>query len=203
MPPGPRSYTALPRRPSNGVAIAGFVVSLVGALLALVPFIGVFAWLLCSVGLGLSIAGLVRGVRRRAGRTFAVAGVVLGLVGLGICTFQASVWISAFQHAPAPPPPPPPAALDRGAGPLTLEVTGADAYAWVRYTTSSGATAEVDTALPFRTTIAVPPTGPVALSATASPDEDQPPGPVNCTITQAGHLVVSHELEGRVSCSAQ
>jgi hypothetical protein len=181
------------------------VVALLGALLALVPIIGTFAWLLCPVGLGLSIAGLVRGVRRRTGRVVAVVGVVLSVVGIVICTLQAAVWISAFRQAPPPSPPPawPPGTFDRGAGPLTLEVTGADAYAMVRYTTSSGAVTEVDTALPFHATVVAPPTGLVVVSATATPDEDQPAGSIYCTMTQAGHVLVSNGAEGRIVCSAR
>jgi hypothetical protein len=98
---------------------------------------------------------------------------------------------------------PPPAALDRTAGPVTLEVTGATDFGDVTRTTASGAVDESDERLPFRVTIPVPATGPVTLSASAVPDEDQPAGPVYCTITQAGRLVVSHGLDGRVSCSAR
>lgn len=202
VPPGVRVPPPLPPRGPDGIAIAGFAVALVGALLSLVPIIGTFAWLLCPVGLGLSIAGLVRGVRRRTGRVLAALGMVLALVGLGICTLQAQTWLSAVPQA-APPPAWPPGALDRAAGPVTLEVAGADAYALVRYTTSNGAVTEVDTALPFHATVVAPPTGLVVLSATATPDEDQPAGPIYCTMTQAGHVLVSNGAEGRIVCSAQ
>ena len=97
----------------------------------------------------------------------------------------------------------PPAALDRTAAPVMLEVTGATEVGDITRTTASGAVTESDERLPFRLTIPVPATGPVTLSASAIPDEDQPPGPVYCTIIQADRLLVSHGLDTRVSCSAR
>lgn len=63
----PIAYTSQPPRRSNGLGIAGFIVSLVGIFTA-----GV----LCPIGLLLSFIALFR-----APRGFAVAGFIIGLIG--------------------------------------------------------------------------------------------------------------------------
>ena len=62
------TYEPLPAEQSNGLAIAGFVCSLLGL------FTG---FLLSPIGLILSLVAL----GRPGGRGFAVAGVVIGLLG--------------------------------------------------------------------------------------------------------------------------
>ena len=62
---------------SNGAAIGGFVCSLLGLL---IPFIG---FVLLIVGLALSYKGMRRARQGAPSRGLAVAGVVLGWVGLG------------------------------------------------------------------------------------------------------------------------
>ncbi|WP_433781915.1 DUF4190 domain-containing protein [Actinomycetospora sp. CA-101289] len=96
--PGPGPYGPPPPYPppSNGLATAGFVVALVGAVLALVPFLGIVAWVISPVGLVLSIVGMTAAGRRQGtGRGLAVAGIVLGVVGLLICF----LWVSAMAAA--------------------------------------------------------------------------------------------------------
>jgi hypothetical protein len=91
-PPYPPPYQQpyhLPHRPpppSNGIATGGFVVALVGAALSLVPFLGIVSWVISPVGLVLSIVGLTAASRKGgAGRGLAIAGVVLGGLGLLMC----------------------------------------------------------------------------------------------------------------------
>ncbi|MCD2187786.1 hypothetical protein [Actinomycetospora soli] len=84
-----------PPEPRNGVATAGFVVALIGAVLALIPIIGIVSWVLSPVGLVLSIAGLVAATRHGVGRGLAIAGAVLGAVGLLICL----IWVAAIGSA--------------------------------------------------------------------------------------------------------
>lgn len=71
-------YAQVPQRPpSNGLAVAGFVVGLVSVFMPLV-----IGFVMAGVGLGLSIGGLVRAGRIAAGSGLAVAGLVLSIVGL-------------------------------------------------------------------------------------------------------------------------
>ncbi|HWN29619.1 MAG TPA: DUF4190 domain-containing protein [Actinomycetospora sp.] len=94
--PGPYGPQPPYAPPSNGMATAGFVVALVGAVLALIPFLGIVAWLISPVGLVLSVVGTNMAARRQgSGRGLAVAGIVLGVVGLLICF----LWASAFAAA--------------------------------------------------------------------------------------------------------
>lgn len=72
-PPGP------PPRRTNGLAVAGFVVALVGVLLVLLPFFGAFVAL---VGLALAVPGLGRARQVGTGRGLAISGIVLGAIGL-------------------------------------------------------------------------------------------------------------------------
>jgi hypothetical protein len=78
-------------RPSHGLATAGFVIALIGAVLALVPAVGVVSWVLAPLGLVLSIVGLQRS-GRMGGRGLAISGTILGALGLLICL----IWMAAF-----------------------------------------------------------------------------------------------------------
>ncbi|MFI9007175.1 DUF4190 domain-containing protein [Actinosynnema sp. NPDC053489] len=83
-----------PRR--NVPGTVGFALGLLGLALGFVPVLGVVAWPLVAVGLGLSLLGLVRATRGPArGRGLAVAGVVLSAVGLG----AAAAWAVLFGRA--------------------------------------------------------------------------------------------------------
>ncbi|MEJ2886141.1 hypothetical protein [Actinomycetospora aeridis] len=86
-----------PLQRSNSMATTGFVVALVGAVLSIIPLLGMVAWIVAPAGLVLSIIGLVR-AGRLGGRGMAVAGVALGGLGLLICT----IWV--FGLAAASPP---------------------------------------------------------------------------------------------------
>ncbi|MFC5061512.1 hypothetical protein [Actinomycetospora atypica] len=84
-----------PPAPRNGLATGGFVVALIGAVFALIPFIGVISWVLSPVGLVLSIVGIVVASKHGVGRGLAIAGAVLGVIGLLICM----VWVAAIGSA--------------------------------------------------------------------------------------------------------
>lgn len=78
-----------PQQQGNGMAVAGLVLGILGAVLFFVPFIG---WILAILGiifgaLGNSKASKIGG----KGKGMAIAGLVLGLIGLivGVGTF---VW---------------------------------------------------------------------------------------------------------------
>jgi hypothetical protein len=94
--PPPYQQPQYPQQPSNGIATGGFVVALIGAVLALVPFLGIVSWVISPVGLVLSIIGLTAASRKNgAGRGLATAGIILGAVGLLICT----LWAIGFAGA--------------------------------------------------------------------------------------------------------
>ncbi|MCD2187758.1 hypothetical protein [Actinomycetospora soli] len=101
VPPGP---PVPPVPPANPLATAGFTVALVGAVLALLPVVGVVSWLLCPVGLGLSVAGVVAARSRSdVGRGLGIAGVVLGVVGLLVCTLYALFFVAMASTPVAAP----------------------------------------------------------------------------------------------------
>lgn len=90
---GPASYQPgwgpLPpsgQRPSRGLAVASFVIALVSLLLAWIPFVFVIA----AIGVVLALVFGIAALRKRevavdTGRGFAIAGVILSLVGAALC----------------------------------------------------------------------------------------------------------------------
>ncbi len=80
MPQSELDNTGVPAQQTNGMAIAGFVCSLVG----------LFTAILSPIGLILSLVAL----RREGGRGWAIAGIILG--SLGLCG-----WLIAFVVAGA------------------------------------------------------------------------------------------------------
>jgi hypothetical protein len=80
----PASYR--PVRPSRGMAIAAFVTGISSVVVGWIPFIFVLAAGAAVAAIVFGIIGL-RHARRNdgAGRSFAIAGVILGPIGLGTC----------------------------------------------------------------------------------------------------------------------
>lgn len=93
-PPGHQPYYPPPAQRSNGLATAGFVVALCGAVLAVIPLLGVVAWIVAPVGIVLSIVGLARS-GEVGSRGLSIWGVVLGALGLLICM----LWLVGFAAA--------------------------------------------------------------------------------------------------------
>ncbi|MGH3438295.1 MAG: DUF4190 domain-containing protein [Sciscionella sp.] len=88
--------TPIAAHPRNGLGTAGFVVGLVGLVLAFIPIIGIVAWPLVIIGLVLSIIGLLRAHKGLASNTgLTIAGIAASAVGLVICI----VWAAAFGNA--------------------------------------------------------------------------------------------------------
>lgn len=89
--------------PSNGLATGGFVTALVGAIVALIPIVGIVSWVICPVGLVLSIVGLtVASKSGGVGRGMGIAGVALAAGGLIICFLYAAAFSSAMSQAGRP-----------------------------------------------------------------------------------------------------
>lgn len=65
--------------PSNGIGIAGFVLSVIAIFVGWIPFLGWFVWLL---GLVLSFIGIFK-----APKGFAIAGLIISLIGIVLLIF--------------------------------------------------------------------------------------------------------------------
>lgn len=80
----------------NGPGTAGFVLGLLGLVFSFIPVVGVVAWPLVVVGLGLGLFGLVRVVRGQAdNKGVAIAGIVLSAIGLAVCV----AWVALLGGA--------------------------------------------------------------------------------------------------------
>ena len=78
------------KKASNGLGVAGFVVSLCGLIFAAVPFFGL---VLSLIGLALSIAGMCRKGRKKG---LAIAGLVLGILAI-IIALLVTLALSAYM----------------------------------------------------------------------------------------------------------
>ncbi len=84
----------------NAPGAAGFALGLLGLVFTSIPAVGVVAWPLVVVGLGLGLLGLVRVARGQAGnKGLAVAGVVLSALGLVVCVAWAALFGKAASDA--------------------------------------------------------------------------------------------------------
>jgi hypothetical protein len=78
QPPPPQPGYGAPQQQGNpGIAVAGFVCSLVGLL---VSWLG-WSIVLCVIGLVLSIMGRRQAIERGAPTGLATAGIVMGIIG--------------------------------------------------------------------------------------------------------------------------
>ncbi len=87
-----------PPQRSNGLATAGLVVGIIGAVLSFIPIVGTVAWGLAPIGLVLSAVGLVKSRSARNGRGKSIAGIVLSLVALLMCILYTAVFTSAVAN---------------------------------------------------------------------------------------------------------
>ncbi len=85
-PTGPRPGAGTP---GNRIAVAAFVVGLVSFLLCAVPLVNALSVVGGLVAVALGVAGIRRARARRAGKGFAVWGVVLGALGFLV---SAAIW---------------------------------------------------------------------------------------------------------------
>jgi MmpS family membrane protein len=85
-----------PAAPRNGLGTAGFVLGLVGLLVAMIPIVGIVAWPMVILGLIFSIIGFTRARKGAAtNKGLAIAGIVLSAIGLLVCV----LWAAAFGKA--------------------------------------------------------------------------------------------------------
>ena len=65
---------------SNGLAVAGFVLALLGALSSFIPLVNIFGDFLAVLGLIFGIIGLVQSGKRAAGKGLSIAAIILAVV---------------------------------------------------------------------------------------------------------------------------
>ena len=89
QPPQQQYYVEEPRK-TNGLGIAGFILSLLGILLGWIPLLG---WLIWLLGLIFSFIGVFR-----IPRGLAIAGLVLSLLGLLIIVLITGGFIAGVKE---------------------------------------------------------------------------------------------------------
>lgn len=98
--PAQRSHAAPPPpQQSNGLATAGLVVAIIGAVFSFIPFIGTVAWFLAPIGLVLSAVALVKSGRAHSGRGKSIAGIILSVLALIMCVLYTSVFVASVGTA--------------------------------------------------------------------------------------------------------
>ncbi|WP_098458222.1 DUF4190 domain-containing protein [Flavimobilis soli] len=92
-----------PKKPGNGLAVAGFVLGLLGFLGSFVPVLNIGGIIMGLVGVVLAIVGLTKAKNTGTGKGLALAGVILGalavVIGIVINVAFASVFKDAVDDA--------------------------------------------------------------------------------------------------------
>lgn len=73
-----------PSKRSNGLAVAGFVLALLGALTSFIPFVNIFGGFLAFLGLIFGIIGLVKSRSSGTGKGLSIAAIVLAVAAFVI-----------------------------------------------------------------------------------------------------------------------
>ncbi len=95
--PGPPQPA--PSAGSNGLATAGFVLGLLGFLRAWIPVLNILGIILGVIGLVLAAIGLAKAKRVAAGKGLAIAGLVLGGLGIVIAIVINVAFVDAVDDA--------------------------------------------------------------------------------------------------------
>ncbi|MFT4187325.1 MAG: DUF4190 domain-containing protein [Aeromicrobium sp.] len=104
-PPSPVPPVGGSRRPepsgqsSNGLATAGFVLSLIGLLLCWIPIVNFLGILLGVLGVVLAGVGLAASKKRGAGKGLAIVGVVLGILAVVFAFMINAAAVDAIDDA--------------------------------------------------------------------------------------------------------
>jgi hypothetical protein len=85
----------------NGIATAGFVLALIGAVLSFVPFVNWFGFVLAVVGLILAIVGLARVKTLHAGKGLGIAAIILAAFAFIMVPTITAATLGAMENAPA------------------------------------------------------------------------------------------------------
>jgi Domain of unknown function (DUF4352) len=84
MAPLPQQQHTSPAKKSNGLAVAGFVLALLGALISFIPLVNIFGGFLAFLGLIFGIIGLIKSRSRGAGKGLSIAAIVLAVAAFVI-----------------------------------------------------------------------------------------------------------------------
>jgi hypothetical protein len=84
---------------SNGLAVAGFVLALLGAMTSFIPVVNIFGGFLALLGLIFGIIGLVQSGKRRAGKGLSIAAIVLAVAAFVISFAVNAATVSVLDKA--------------------------------------------------------------------------------------------------------
>jgi hypothetical protein len=97
--PYPGQYAPPPVKGSNGLAVAGFVLGLLGLLSSWIPLLNILGIILGVIGVVLAGVGLAKSKKVNAGKGLAIAGIILGALGVVIAVLINAVFVSAVDEA--------------------------------------------------------------------------------------------------------
>jgi hypothetical protein len=84
---------------SNGPAVAGFVLALLGALTSFIPVVNIGGDLLAALGLIFGIIGLVKSGSRGAGKGLSIAAIILAVAAFAISVVVNMTTVAALNTA--------------------------------------------------------------------------------------------------------
>jgi len=84
--------TTAPVQQGNGMGTASMVLGIIGLVLAFIPFLGLFSWVLAPLAIIFGLIGISKG---NAPKGQAIAGLATGGVALALCL----LWAIAFGAA--------------------------------------------------------------------------------------------------------
>jgi membrane-bound ClpP family serine protease len=84
---------------SNGLAVAGFVLALLGALTSFIPIVNIGGDLLAALGLIFGIIGLVKSGSRGAGKGLSIAAIILAVAAFAISVVVNMTTVAALNTA--------------------------------------------------------------------------------------------------------
>lgn len=85
------------KAPSNGLATASLVLGIIGAVLAIIPIVGMMGALIGGIGLVLGIFGFLAANKRKVGKGKAIAGLVLGAAAIVIFMIVSAATVAAVD----------------------------------------------------------------------------------------------------------
>lgn len=101
QPPAP--YTSqppqAPAKGSNGLAVAGFVLGLLGLLMSWIPLVNILGIILGLIGAVLAAVGLAKSKKANAGKGLAIAGLVLSVLAVIAAIVVNVAFVGAVDEA--------------------------------------------------------------------------------------------------------
>jgi hypothetical protein len=95
----PGQHPPVPSKGSNGLATAGFILSLLGLLGSWIPVLNILGIVLGVLGVVLAAVGLAKSKKVNAGKGLAIAGIVLGVLAVVFAILVNAVFVSAVDEA--------------------------------------------------------------------------------------------------------